>query len=992
MIRYSSLIKLEQYTQLDRELVNNYEKSKVDPQLELDLPGKSYFKQLPDKYFGPLQLEYPEIEDYHIKTKNLTDTSKEFITNKYIDLLTTPTDKEKAKEQVKDILEINKDPEKAKQRFLEKYKQLRNISIVFYQKYKEANILFEHARNTIREIESYVFGSQASYIDCLKLLPKYFYSKFSIVMVESFGSSNFKSKHYTKLYSVLSKPEVYAPKLFNLDPITLSRSIEQFNDMINEMTSVLEVYDRKHKMLAGFEKKVVAGVNKFLKQAENIEFLNWMEENYSEYKKEIFKSLLGSTFDSDFSTDIIYNFKNYKEVYDAATLKSTEKIKTRGPSIVLEHIQNKLHGILVERVNEKIKPLISFLVNIDATGLEQLKKLFIELDSLCKSNYELNLRSIFNIDLNIKLFELQQSKYSIEEIKEKKEDYFKILITNFFDSLARLIEKRDLDNTINEGVLKYTRSLMQKNIDIDKKNDLTILKNLEQLTSVDLDKIAKHIIRTILYSAHGRNSRYNLFYFVLDNNLKSINVESLADVLTELVPEVPKEFSLHLTKNLFKNNKYNFILTYINRYKDTIKFLTFILKKFNKFTVDNFTNMYNDFDKYHQLYSNIKGQLSSFDDNEIINIILGATRSFNTIIQDLNNLFSFCRFIHNSFNNINTEIMLKLISNSNFINFEKLNIINKLFKAYGMIINEGGLNKIIQTYQKYINDLKNINAISDNFEDNIKFIVDFFESNQSVHPGSPLLQQISEATSRFETDMEMVQMAESIKDLLKNYKPKNENLFKLNKQINDNLRFRVLKDKDPRMLRIGIETDCCQRIGGAGEVAARDSFINPLAGILVLEWKDADNKWKLLTQSYFHYIPKDKGYILDNIEYNKNNVEESKVNLEEIYAYYASEIKAQLKPTYFLAGKGYSKIDKDKFKSYHMNKEDPRRFDPKSLTSGNKYHYSDFDEEDSIDLFRPNFDITNIKNKYQKKEGAVSLREIRKLAFSLQLLGHYVSI
>lgn len=216
----------------------------------------------------------------------------------------------------------------------------------------------------------------------------------------------------------------------------------------------------------------------------------------------------------------------------------------------------------------------------------------------------------------------------------------------------------------------------------------------------------------------------------------------------------------------------------------------------------------------------------------------------------------------------------------------------------------------------------------------------------------------------FETDLETLENANVIKEFLADYKPKNKQLFKLDLQIFDNLRFRVLKDKDPRMLRVGIETNCCQRIGGYGEVAARDSFINPLAGVLILEYKNPEGQWKLLSQSYFYYVPEDNSYILDNVEENALNVRNSRVDLDKAYAYLAQNAKNKLKVKYFLSGKGYSKIDKEgnKFKTYKIDGQDPRYFDKRVLTPSKRNFYTDFNEKSSIDLLSPKFDTTALKD------------------------------
>ena len=77
--------------------------------------------------------------------------------------------------------------------------------------------------------------------------------------------------------------------------------------------------------------------------------------------------------------------------------------------------------------------------------------------------------------------------------------------------------------------------------------------------------------------------------------------------------------------------------------------------------------------------------------------------------------------------------------------------------------------------------------------------------------------------------------------------------------------------------------------------SAIDSFINSKAGVLVLEWLKNDS-WTLLSQSYFHYIPEENGYVLDNIERVKFEegeqlFEQSGVTLAYAYAWLANYIK-----------------------------------------------------------------------------------------------------
>jgi hypothetical protein len=175
-------------------------------------------------------------------------------------------------------------------------------------------------------------------------------------------------------------------------------------------------------------------------------------------------------------------------------------------------------------------------------------------------------------------------------------------------------------------------------------------------------------------------------------------------------------------------------------------------------------------------------------------------------------------------------------------------------------------------------------------------------------------------------------------------------------------------------LRVGVETNCCQRISGLGETAAKDSFVNPLASVVILEWKDGEGQWKLLAQSYFHYVPGDKSYILDNVETNAANVRESGVDLEVAYAYLAHEMMTQHKAKYVIAGSGYSKIRASAFNKVSMP-EDPRSFDPRFSPRVSGNYQLDFDGNDEIDLSKPQFDLEKGMSKLLGREWKLPPKE-----------------
>ena len=191
---------------------------------------------------------------------------------------------------------------------------------------------------------------------------------------------------------------------------------------------------------------------------------------------------------------------------------------------------------------------------------------------------------------------------------------------------------------------------------------------------------------------------------------------------------------------------------------------------------------------------------------------------------------------------------------------------------------------------------------------------------------------------------------------------KHEDVLKNNYQFisknNYEIRFRTLQDLDPKYFSIGAETNCCQRIGGVGEPAAIDSFINPLAGVIILEIKIKDN-WNLISQSYFHYVPELNIIILDNIETGRwdNDMLKKTIGMsfDSIYAILS---KKMLDSGFsaVLCGKGYTLcLDFKNFKSGSFNSDTG---DPRFIATSRRY--SDFDEDDFTILSCPKFEIEDI--------------------------------
>lgn len=207
------------------------------------------------------------------------------------------------------------------------------------------------------------------------------------------------------------------------------------------------------------------------------------------------------------------------------------------------------------------------------------------------------------------------------------------------------------------------------------------------------------------------------------------------------------------------------------------------------------------------------------------------------------------------------------------------------------------------------------------------------------------------------TMMNRLSNIEAVKEYMDEAKEKIPELFLLDTSFGP-FKFEVLKYLDPYAFDVGLDTDCCQRLGGAGEDAAVDSFINPTAGVLILKYMDS-----LLAQSYFHYA--DGGYILDNVEFNEKNCKrmgwriqnDECLELSKLYADLAAEtLKRQPTLKFFRCGLEYNKL-MPKFSLSSME-EDPRRFDTNQ--------YSDFSIDRHLDLLQPNEDLMEMKVNFPK--------------------------
>jgi hypothetical protein len=948
----------------------------------------------PVPHSNQLDLEYPKLTEENISVEQMSPEHHDRITYEldYPIGFSNTTNyygrsrigSEEELKKVKQYLEENNISDLVKGRVLAKYEEVRQKSIEFYAKYQEANKLAE---------TDYKINLTVNYEDFFREFSKLLVTEISKEIGRLFGN-------YTEKGLISSLREGLG--IFNIDSYNFERRLDQMDKIIHAMNIIIIDYEHRKKILNQLQTKVDEEVDAFLSNPHWVEFLRWMDEYFPNHKEQFANQAIDAARkssameNSSISFSSLVRFKTYKSIYEASQLTATLDLKKRMHRSVSSEIQEELKFQIRNKIISKCKILQEFLTDLDKTNGELACQALV---NFCKRSLNIDIRAIFTFGLNTTK---KHNEYSNELYGTSEK-----AIADHADTIAR-VNKKFFDGFISsipmilDTYLSSTGYSLNNEVDSlfhrigDKFQHFANKEGLEaalKLNTKDMDQLAtKFLYEKIIacmpgfqnkYESSDSGSRFPAFggiRGVVEEMDGKFSIESFTNFAHSKTPFIPKELWLTTIRSFFKeldhrslNRIYDLEGT---NFQNGLKFIHNILVRDKKLEHNSFLKLVKNLHSYGQKFSTYKSGLSkSCTDEDTVEIMTLAVRSINTLDKDLDNLHEFIKLIHDEAGSLSSAVVKNIVKNKNFSNFNKVGIVKKVIRAYAQIRNRQGVKNIFKQYGPLISDLKRRKFIGSDFKENLLLIEKFFESNQEISPAVADFQKLFESASKIESDLSVIEMGDALKDLLIDYKVKDKSLFKLNLQLRDDIRFRVLGDKDPRILRIGIETDCCQRIGGAGEAAARDSFINPLSSVLVLEWKDSDTQeWKLLSQSYFHYVPAEKGYILDNIEHNGINVRaftnSSELTLEEVYALYAEQIKNKLNIKYLLAGKSFSKISPEKFKTDKRYK-DPRSFDNRALTPQSNSHYSDYDEKGSIDLLSPKFNLAKIQSKISKARAEV---------------------
>lgn len=356
--------------------------------------------------------------------------------------------------------------------------------------------------------------------------------------------------------------------------------------------------------------------------------------------------------------------------------------------------------------------------------------------------------------------------------------------------------------------------------------------------------------------------------------------------------------------------------------------------------------------------------------------------SVESIPRQLPQAAEFCGWVHNSGAGLPDSFLKKAVNNPNFKqwrnNSEGNDIIRQYFRIIAHLKQEGGYKGIVDKYPAALKRLLDQKIIRRGFKKRLVDLVRSFRQGARLHPDIEGYEQLRQLVTEVAADLKALEQNTEFTELDNEVVRKDPSTYKLDwAPKNRPFRFRVLRDYDPYHFQVGHDTSCCQVSDGVGEDAMKDSYVNPLAGVVVLELK-MEGSWQTAAQSYFHYVPSDRGFILDNIEASSKIRETQYItghSPEELYAIWGNYVKDKHDPEYLLVGGRYTKIDETEFKKNIMS-YDPRDFVYKYSHAGR----TDWSPRDSYDLLAPKFNVPKFSEK--KKADAINL--LVKIAYLME--------
>ena len=584
---------------------------------------------------------------------------------------------------------------------------------------------------------------------------------------------------------------------------------------------------------------------------------------------------------------------------------------------------------LINRIN-KWKELFKFITPTVFIELEDFKKetehYAIKIKNI-KSFQDLeNLKdhSIFlrNIIENTNTFSYIHQLFSpmIESSKSLSNEE-KEIFRNIISDSNKIVSENDLKKIVIEELF------LNNNSKSFQPKELQTLKYMFKTTTAkDLFMLCR---RTYTY----KNDLKNFVKFITEINFSK---NELQEIFSKNIPNLMKIYE-YVDNEDFTGKPYNTGSKGYVYLQSDLKEIFYNLAISNK-SFDLLPDIFRDIHNFDENSSKIQKSVNIYNTlnrkNQKASAAITETRIQDLIYKNIQNNSRLLTLIssnknYNSFNTAQGKDLYR-----NYIELNKYNFdINKLKSKFKITTEQ--IKEILSTYtdeeyQKYLTTIK-----------------DIFDKNVKINVADSKVKQLN---SKIKTFIEVLKNTTVYAKYNKVAEPKNQVFSKLSEEV-EGFTFRSMPNKDFDMLnKIGIETNCCQFVGGAGSDAAVDSFINSMASVLVLE-KDGN----LISQSYFHYVPVESdpngpGIILDNVETNDDNVERyvrsSKYSLDLLYKLYGEKVCNRLNLKYVKCGKQYNKLTSSFF-TKGIQDQDYRTFKTKDV-------YTDFDPEDHLDVYNFN--------------------------------------
>lgn len=626
-----------------------------------------------------------------------------------------------------------------------------------------------------------------------------------------------------------------------------------------------------------FDGKVIHGLTSYLREYKNLQsnldqcivlfdFLNKLKQDL---KANILNSKIYKCDDNEKILSYIDVLKScFDKQKEFLETKNEVFIQLNNTKLIFDDFKNQLGSKLDNEYNNSYesKDENSFKKNykiLDFYTDDFLVKNLDIFQQALKRNPKLY--EIFsNIKRFTKFIEISNNNPEVLKIlNETTIDIHKMdLITSLFDKLNSTPIKDSLFNEIFLLILntKFLQSEIEllnkslkatvgtKSISID--NFYYILKNIKEINSFNKK-----------FDMYGIGQNKSYFKQTISSKLMIDQASNINDKIKILIAIITKKIShlstnSRLEKDLFKiflKNKdmldqYLLHIPSIFRkciiYQLCNKDINYLLKNINNFD-----------DQKYDLYF-LANSIYSDEADSLIDSLFIYHQNINEskLLSLLNKMYVYAKFIHSC--SYNYDDILRYLIQTN------INISSEITKNFLNFISENK-NPFLYLHGDDVKTrLSIINKDLDSFRTSINKYVEMFNDFKVISNNDQEFLDLYKIC-------DMIKGLEYYEEYKELKKPKVQNLSFLNMEFpEDNLIFKVLDDNDTDYFTVGAATHCCQIIGGVGNNAAVDSFVNPVASVLILQTNDGE----ILAQSYFHYVPQDNGFILDNVEINRNNI------------------------------------------------------------------------------------------------------------------------